>query len=155
MIAGRTRARVTAERILAIGRTARPLQTFVFVDTLAVIHVLDITLGTGAPVSSHGVHTSGLTSSVIDTLVRIKALGAGGIQLESTWTHALETTKSVDTLGWRHAVTRLNQALVDIDALIVDLRVTVGAGTFITSGGVDAFVLAVMLASSAFIQIPA
>ena len=41
------------------------------------------------------------------------------------------------------------------DALVVDLRVTVRTGAFVTSGRVDAFVLAVMLSGGAFVEIPA
>jgi len=155
LITGRTGTRVTAEGILAIGRTTRSLQTLVLVDTLAVIHVLDISLRTGTSISSHGVHASGLTSSIVGALVSIEALGAGGVQLESARAHALETAESVDALRRCRAVAGLYQTLVDIDALVVDLRVTVRTGAFVTSGRVDAFVLAVMLSGGAFVEIPA
>ena len=55
-----------------------------------------------------------LTSTVVYTLIVVETLSASWVQLEATWTHALETSKSIDTLSRRYAKTRLFKAFVNI-----------------------------------------
>lgn len=112
-------------------------------------------LRAATPVGPKSVAAALLAPAVFFTLVLVYTEGTGLIKLESSWTDTLEAAFCVLAGAWSWAETLLLEAFIHIKAFVAILCVSRRAHAHVAPLSVHTLVLAVVLASSALVQVPA
>lgn len=147
-------ALVTPQGVVARGRAAGTgVGTFILIDTLVPLVVLDISLRAATPITSQDVLAAMLAPVVSVTFVNIFAVQPRGIQGEASLAFAAEAPRSVLTDPLCSTEGRLGPTLIVINASRVMLGETGWTFTGEPPQGVDTEELAVVLFGLTFIEV--